>query len=134
MNLEQETNKLKSYIENNYSAVVINKRNHRNKLELLILAPNHDLFIRIADKDKETYIPNDYGIYLDYQANRKNASRLNYEGGGSLEKYDPNDFIIITNFLDKFLIRKKEIQTNIFDFINWHREDRKWAKVQERCL
>lgn len=118
MNLETETNKLKSYIEKNYSAVIINKRNHRNELELLILAPNHDLFIRIAAKDKKTYIPDDYGIYLDYQANRKNASRLNYEGGGSLEKYNPNDFIIITNFLDKFLIRKKEIQTNIFDFIN----------------
>lgn len=118
MNLETETNKLKSYIEKNYSAVVIKKRNYRNKLELLILAPNHDLFIRIADKNKETYIPNDYGIYLDYEANKKNASRLNYEGGGSLKKYNPTDFTTVDNFLDKFLIRKKEIQTNIFDFIN----------------
>lgn len=115
--LEQELLNIQKYIENNYEIKTEIKLDYDNGKILYIYAKKYDLELRVTDKTEENYLNGSYGLSLDYNANKKYRSELNYHGGGRLEKYTFGDCKIIDEFLEKFEVSKiEENQMTIFDY------------------
>lgn len=109
-----ELNNIKNYILNNYKIDSTIEEWFIHEYRLIIRHKKYDLTIYVTDPSEDNYLNGKKGIGLDYQANKKYCSKLNYEGGGCLKEYKNFDE------LDKFLSRfgyKKQIQMTIFDLI-----------------
>ena len=116
IDVKNEMIKLKQYIEDNYNNPI--RLIDDGELKIIVSAPYYNLTIKIVNKQKDSYIPNDPGIYLDYQANKENQARLDYHGGGSYELFATGNYTIIDDFLKKFECEKNnEKQLSIYDVI-----------------
>ena len=120
INILNELNKIKKHIDDNYDVQSEVRKSYLNEYMLIVAANKYDIKIQISYPNLNSYIPNDYGLYLGYDANKKYRSELCYAGGGHMIKYVPNEYSEIDSYLEneKFDIKKKaEKQTSIFDFI-----------------
>lgn len=114
---KQELSNIQKYIENNYEIKTEIKLDYDNREILYAYAKKYDLKLRATDKTEENYLNGEYGLTLDYNANKKYRNELNWNGGGKLEKYTFGDYKIIDEFLEKFEVQKvKEKQMTIFDY------------------
>lgn len=117
INILDELNKIKKYIDDNYDVQTDIRKSYLHEYMLIVAAKKYDIKIQISYPDPNSYIPNDYGLRLHYDANKKYCSELNYEGGGYMVEYVPNEYSKIDSYLNHFNVVKGEKQTSIFDFI-----------------
>lgn len=114
--LDQELLNIQNYITKTYQIKTEINLDLEDRKKLNVYAKKYNLKMKIADKTEDNYLNGDYGLFLDYEANRKYRSELNYRCGGRLEKYIFGDYKIIDEFLERFGIIKKESQMTIFDY------------------
>lgn len=109
--LDKELIKIQEYINQNFK--VENEIGlYYGEKSIIIYAKKYYLILRLVDKKEKNYLKNEYGISFGFKEKKL------YYGGGSLEKYDPEDYSNIKRFLEDkiFKIPKvKYYQTTIFD-------------------
>lgn len=118
--IENIINKIKKYIEEKYNIKTELKDFYESKNNIYINAEKYDLNIGVAVTDKKHYLYGKCNYYLifDYETNKKYRNELNWHGGGFHDKYVPNDYTNIDEFLKKFIGKKQsQKQMTIFDFL-----------------
>lgn len=117
INVLNELKKIKKYIDENYGISSEIKKSYLFKYELIIKTEKYDIQIQVDNKNPKSYIPKNFGLYLNYEANKKFKKELCYAGGGCMIKYFLGDYKAIDEYLKNFNILKSKRQMSIFDFI-----------------
>ena len=116
--MKNELQKILSYINENYEEKGIVKPDCLgNENNIYIASKKYDLNILIEEPNEGHYLYKKckYCISLDYNANKKYRSELDWHGGGGCYEYNENDYSNVKEFLDEFCERKKCKQVSIFD-------------------
>lgn len=117
INILDELKKIKMYIDENYEVDSEIKKAYIHEYSLIIKIKKYDIKINVSNKNPKSYIPDNFGLRLGYEANKKYRSELYYAGGGYMTKYFPGEYSEIDSYLKHFGVLKTERQTTIFDFI-----------------
>lgn len=117
INILDELKKIKMYIDENYEVDSEIKKAYIHEYSLIIKTKKYDIKISVSNKNPKSYIPDNFGLHLGYDANKKYQSELCYAGGGYMTKYFPGEYGEIDSYLKRFGVGKTERQTTIFDFI-----------------
>ncbi len=122
-NLLSELKKIQTYISNNYDVPneltnrLMEWGNEANKT-ILVKTTKYDLEICLGVPGDDHFLKgiSEYYVSLDYNANKKYRTELEWNGGGCHDKYNPNDYSNIDKFIQRFCDRQNFKQMTIFEF------------------